>query len=478
MSTPEALLYQKVAGMVTEQIHSGALRAADRIPSVRSMSLAARVSVSTVVQAYAHLEALGLIEARPQSGFFVRARRNMALPAPPRQGFRTARPRSVAAEVLDACREAVRRADVVQLNMACGMPDAGPNRRLNTLIREVLRDCPDNAGEIVLPPGDFELRRQIARRAALAGAPADPDDIVITGGTMDAVTLSLNTLCRAGDTILVESPTYFGVLQSVEHLGLKVVEVPNHPGRGIDVAAVRSAVGSRRIAAAVLMPNFNNPSGSLTTDDAKRELVAILAGADVPVIEDDIYGELAFGTQRPASLRGFDTQGRVITCGSVSKTIALGYRIGWAITPTWAGDIQRAKFVASVAAPTLQQRVLARYFASGGYDRFLTGLRRTLAQSAERFLDAIAAAFPPGTCVERPSGGMVLWVKLPAGVDSMELFRTALACRIGIMPGIVFSAKADYREYIRLNFAIGWTAEVAAALARLGDLARRLSGAS
>jgi DNA-binding transcriptional MocR family regulator len=397
------------------------------------------------------------------------------LPEPPPRQIRSTRPRSVAADVLDACREAIQRTDLVQLNMACAPAESAPNGRLNRLIRDELREHPNHAGEIVLPPGDSELRRQVARRATLAGAPTEPDDIVITGGTMDAVTLSLGVLCKSGDTILVESPTYFGVLQAVEHLGLKVIEVPNHSGRGIDVDAVRSAVAGQRLAAAVLMPNFNNPSGSLTPPDAKRELVAALTGAGVPIIEDDLYGELHFGLERPDSLRRFDGQGLVISCGSVSKTIALGYRVGWAISPTWARDIQRAKFFTSVAAPTLQQRVLARYFSSGGYDRFLTGLRRMLAESAERFLDAIATTFPAGTCVARPAGGMVLWVKLPAGIDSMELFRKALECRIGIMPGIVFSAKAGFRNYIRLNYGCGWSADVAAAIDTLGCLVRRMA---
>jgi DNA-binding transcriptional MocR family regulator len=475
MSSTEPLLYQRVAGLVAGQISSGALRVSERIPSVRSMSRAARVSISTVVQAYAHLESQGLIEARPQSGYFVRARTRERLPEPPPRQIRSTRPRSVAADVLDACREAIQRTDLVQLNMACAPAESAPNGRLNRLIRDELREHPNHAGEIVLPPGDSELRRQVARRATLAGAPTEPDDIVITGGTMDAVTLSLGVLCKSGDTILVESPTYFGVLQAVEHLGLKVIEVPNHSGRGIDVDAVRSAVAGQRLAAAVLMPNFNNPSGSLTPPDAKRELVAALTGAGVPIIEDDLYGELHFGLERPDSLRRFDGQGLVISCGSVSKTIALGYRVGWAISPTWARDIQRAKFFTSVAAPTLQQRVLARYFSSGGYDRFLTGLRRMLAESAERFLDAIATTFPAGTCVARPAGGMVLWVKLPAGIDSMELFRKALECRIGIMPGIVFSAKAGFRNYIRLNYGCGWSADVAAAIDTLGCLVRRMA---
>jgi DNA-binding transcriptional MocR family regulator len=472
MQSMPPLLYERVADVVAAQITAGTLRVADRIPSVRSMSRTARVSISTVVQAYAHLESLGLIEARPQSGYYVRSRQFEHLGAPRPRAVRSTRPHSVAGAVLDVCLEAMQRTDIVQLNLAIAPPEVSPNRRLNSLIREELRRHPNHAGEVVLPPGDLELRRQIARRASLAGAATDPDDVVITSGTMDAVTLALATLCRAGETILVESPTYFGVLQLVEHLGLKVVEVPNHPGSGIDVDAVREVVRRQQLAAAVLMPNFNNPAGSLTPLDAKRELTAILGGAGVPIVEDDIYGELAFAAQRPASLRSFDAEGRVISCGSVSKTIALGYRIGWAIAPAWAGDLQRAKFFTSVAAPTLQQRVLAGYYSSGGYDRQLGRLRRMLARNAERFLEAIAREFPPGTRVARPEGGMVLWIELPANVDSVEVFRTALASRIGIMPGVVFSAKGDYRNYIRLNFGVGWSGDVAAALARLGRLVR------
>ena len=477
MTTGSPLLYERIADLVERQIDSGALRVHDRIPSVRAMSRSAQVSPATVVQAYVDLERRGLIEARPKSGYYVRLRRHERLPLPRVRRMQPSKPRSVAASVLDVVREATERTDIVHLNLTMSPANKAPNRRLNALIREELRAHPNHAGEVLLPPGDLELRRQIARRCALAGAPADPDDIVITGGTMDAITLALKSICRPGDAVLVESPTYFGLLQAIEHLGLRVVEVPNHPGTGIDAAAVRVAVETQQIAAAVLMPNFNNPAGTLTDVDAKRQLTEALGSAGIPILEDDIYGDLAFGPERPCSLRRFDTQGHVISCGSVSKTIALGYRIGWAISPRWAADLQRAKFYSSVAAPTLQQRVLARYYASGGYDRFLTRLRRSLAETAEHFLDTIAVHFPDGTRVTPPAGGMALWIELPPRVDAMELFRTALASRIGILPGIVFSAKADYRHYIRLSFGVGWTDEVAVALQRLGRLAREAAAA-
>ena len=475
MSATAPLLYERVARLVETQISIGSLRWNDRIPSVREMSRTAKVSVSTVVQAYVHLENIGLIEARPQSGFYVRRPPTSSLPAPRPKTSRSRRPVSVATEVLDTCREALARSDVVPLNGAFTSPSLTPNQRLNNLIREVLRDRPTHAGELIVPPGDAELRRQIARRMAVAGAPTDPDHVVITGGAMDALTLTLQVLCRPGDTVLVESPTYFGALQAIEHLSLKVVEVPNRPGIGIDADAVRDIARTTRLAAAVLMPNFNNPTGSLTPDDAKRDIVNALTSRDVPIIEDDIYGDLHYGSVRPVSMRAFDETGLVVSCGSVSKTLALGYRIGWAVSPQFHTELARAKFYSSVACPTLQQLVLARYYASGGYDRYLRRVRSMLSSNSQLFVDAVAKYFPPGTRAARPAGGVVIWVELPANVDGAELFRTALASRIGIAPGIVFSAKADYRNYIRLSCGLPWSTTIARAFEKLGQLVRTLA---
>ncbi len=478
MSAQQHLLYERVARQVEAQIATGTLRAGDRIPSVRSMSRTARVSISTVVQAYMHLENTGLIEARPQSGFYVR-RVDREVAAQPRPKIvRSLRPTSVAAEVLDICREALTRSDIVPLNGAFTSPALYPNGRLNNLLREVLRKHPFHAGELIPPPGDAELRRQIAKRMALAGTPTDPAHVVITGGAMDAVTLTLQTLCEPGDTVLVESPTYFGLLQAIEHQRLKVVEVPNHPGSGIDVDAVRSLAKSTRLAAAVLMPNFNNPTGALTSDDAKRDIVAALTAYEVPIIEDDIYGDLHFTSARPSSMRAFDEAGLVISCGSVSKTIALSYRIGWAVSPQFHAAISRAKFFSSVACPTLQQRVLARYYASGGYDRYLRRMRAMLGANAQKFMDAVMRYFPSGTRVGRPAGGMVIWVELPRSVDGTELFDSALASRIGIAPGMVFSAKADYRNYIRLSCGLPWTPTIERAIEKLGRLVSDLARAA
>ncbi|HYM35930.1 MAG TPA: PLP-dependent aminotransferase family protein [Steroidobacteraceae bacterium] len=470
------LLYEKVARLVESQIATGTLRTNDRIPSVRAMSRTAGVSVATVVQAYWQLENAGLIAPRPQSGFFVRARNIEHIPQPKSRPIRASKPRSVATEVLDACRETLSRTDVVMLNGAFASPALYPTTRLNNIAREVLRERPWNAGEIIASPGYEDLRREIAKRMSLLGTPTGADDVVITGGTMDAITLTLGVLCEPGDTVLVEAPTYFGILQAVEHLRLKVVEVPNHAGSGIDVEAVRRAVRANKLAAAILMPNFNNPAGSLTPSDSKRELVQLLCGNNIPIVEDDIYGDLNYNGERPLSLRAYDESGLVISCGSVSKTIALGYRLGWAVSSQFHADITRAKFFSSVACPTLQQLVLARYYASGGYERYLRRVRRVLVENVQNLTASIAEHFPSGTKVARPAGGLVLWVELPSQVDGAELFRTALASRIGTLPGIVFSAKGDFRNYVRLNCGLPWTTTVQRAVQKLGKLVSEMAG--
>ncbi len=471
MAARRNLRYERIADLVERQIASGSLKPHDRLPSVRMMSRNAGVSVGTVVQAYMHLERRGLLETRPRSGFFV-APRAAALELPSARRSRSRTPRTVAPKVVDTVLASLARTDLVALNSAVTSPAARLNGRLNGLTRRVLRELPDLPNVFVMPPGHEPLRREIAKRMALCGASVDPDDVVITNGTMEALALALGVLCRPGDTVLVESPTYFGILQLLEHLRLKVVEVPNHPERGIDVAALEYVTAGTRIAAAVLQSSFNNPTGAATPNDQKRRILAILDRHGIPLIEDDIYGDLHFGNERPKPFAAFDDTGSVITCASISKSVALGFRIGWVVSPRYTTELVRAKFCTSVATPTLQQHVVARYLAEGLHDRHLRRVREELATNVRRFTEAIAAAFPPGTGVSRPQGGVVLWLELPKDVDGLSLFRAALARRIGIAPGLMFSASGDYRNFIRLSAGVRFTADVARALEVLGRLAR------
>ena len=363
-ASSERLRYEIVADVIEKQIGGGLLGPHERVPSLRAMSRNLGVSVGTVVQAYVHLERRGLLHTRPRSGYFVSAAAQPPAPAPARTKRAAQKPLRIAPKVIDTVLESLQRSDLIALNSAVALAAARIDGRLNSIARRVLRESPGNPNDLVKPPGDATLRRAIAKRLATSGVTAHAEDVVITNGTMEAITLSLGMLCKTGDTVLVESPTYFGILQVIEHLRLNVVEVPNHPVYGIDVAAVESAVASGRIAAAVLQASFNNPTGAATPDDAKRRIVSILGAAGIPLVEDDIYGDLHFGLHRPKPFAAFDDTGSVISCGSVSKTVALGYRIGWAVSARHTQALMKAKFFSSVASPTLQQRILGHYYTA------------------------------------------------------------------------------------------------------------------
>src|SRR5687768_10149289 len=469
----DSLQYERVAGIIERQIDAGALRAAERVPSLRTMSRHAGVSVGTVVQAYLHLEQRGLLEARPRSGYFVAKRTSIALAPPRPRKAETHAPRGVSREVIDTVIESFGRTDLVALGSAVAASASRINGRLNGLTRRTLRDAPALPNVFSSPPGLAELRAEIAKRMALCGLRSRAEDVVITNGTMEALALSLRVLCEPGDAVLVESPTYFGILQLAEHMRLKVVEVPNHAESGIDVDALERAVRGTRLAAAVLQSSFNNPTGALTPDAAKRRIVAALAMHGVPLIEDDIYSDLHFGRERPTPFAAFDDSGNVITCGSISKSIAIGYRIGWAIGTRYTEALIRAKFCTTVGCPTLQQHVAARYFRAGLHERHLRHVRNHLRDNCERFGEAIAASFPAGTRASHPAGGVVLWIELPNSVDGVTLLHAALERGVGIAPGSIFSATGEYRNFIRMSAGMQWTPAVAKAVAVLGRLAGR-----
>ncbi|MEZ5551199.1 MAG: PLP-dependent aminotransferase family protein [Pseudomonadales bacterium] len=468
------LRYQQVAHLIESQIRTGTLRAGMRAPSLRSLAGTAGVSVSTVSQAYQQLEQRGLLMARPRSGYFVATPLPATAAVPQSVVVRGRKARSVTGEAMDALLESMHRSDVLALGSAATRFSGRLNAVLNRLTRQILREEPQLPNRLSPPQGEERLRLAVAHRLSRYGSPVDPDSVVVTAGTMEAIALSLGVLCREGDTVLVESPTYFGVLQVIEYLHLKVLEVPNRPGAGIDIPAVTDLLAAQTIQAAILMPNFNNPTGALTSEPDKVRLVDLFAQAGVPVIEDDIYGDLHLGEDRPrplASLRARESgSAGIVTCGSVSKTIAMGYRIGWAVSAELSPDIARAKFCTSLACPALLQRVLARFLETGGYDRYLRQLREQLIVDRDRYRDAIIRHFPEGTRVSNPEGGVVLWVQLPETVDSMDLFRHALAEKIGIAPGLIFSAKGDYRNYVRLTMGAGWDGHIEDALHRLGKL--------
>ena len=312
-----------------------------------------------------------------------------------------------------------------------------------------------------------------------AGCRVSPDEIIVTSGCQEALVLALRATTSPGDVVAIESPSFYGLLQAIESLGLKALEIPTDPVTGISLEALELALEKWPVGACVLTANFSNPLGGCMPDEKKRALVSLLAACGIPLVEDDIYGDLGFEGRRPAALAAFDARHEgVIYCASFSKTLSPGLRLGWIVPGRWREKVEYLKYVNSLAAPTLSQHAVAEFLRHGGYDRHLRQVRRAYAGQVGRMIEAVGRYFPEGTRVTQPRGGFVIWLALPEQTDALALCREAMARRISIAPGPIFSASGKYRNCIRLNCAQPWDDRLESALETLGGLASRLASAT
>lgn len=467
-------LYEKLADEIEQAVQRGVFAAGERILSVRQASQQHGVSIKTVLHAYSLLESRGVLETRPQSGYFVRGVSHPQAPS-----GATLRTPVVAAEVdvsslvLSTLRS-IGMHDAVPFGSPYPDPTPFPWRRINGYANAIARRQSDWNLTDDLPPGNPELIRQIARRYAENGVPVDPDEIIITVGATEAINLSLQAVAKPGDTVAVESPTYYAMLHAIERLGMRAIEVPTDPVQGIDLDVLARVIGEQKIAACMVMPNFQNPLGFQMPDARKAQLVALLSANDIPVIENDVYHELYYGDARPSSLKNFDTRGLVLHCASFSKSLTASYRIGWAMPGRYRAQVEKLKFLNTLTTPSVPQVAVADYLRNDGYDRHLRNVRKVYRQQARIMSAMVLRFFPPGTRISTPQGGYVLWVELPDHIDSMQLYQAALARRITIGPGTMFSTRNVFRHFIRLNYSYPWTTSNEAALKALGDLANAM----
>jgi DNA-binding transcriptional MocR family regulator len=461
-------LYEEVAGRISKLIDEGAYKTGDRIPSVRALSKQLKVSISTVMEAYRLMEDRGRIEARPQSGYYVRA----AFPniSEPEASQPACQPMTVSSEFITRVLRDSFNPRMVNLGAAYPNPQLLPLDKLSRTLAAVVRRNPTLGSSYEMTPGCEPLRVQIVRRLIGAGCTLTPDQIVTTVGCQEAVNLCLRAVCRHGDAVAVESPVFYGVLQIIESLGLRALEIPTHPRDGISLDALRYAIEQNDVRACLVVSNFSNPLGSCMPDENKRQLVEMLAEREIPLIEDDIYGELYFGAERPRVAKSYDRTGNVLLCSSFSKTIAPGYRVGWVAPGKFQRQIEHLKRATNLATPTPTQMAVAAFLENGGYDHHLRRIRRIYAQQVASMVEAIGHYFPEGTKVTRPAGGFLLWVELPPRVDSLELYRRAIESHITVAPGVIFTAQQKYRNCVRLNAAF-WSGKVESAIEIIGNLA-------
>jgi DNA-binding transcriptional MocR family regulator len=468
-------LYERFAHELEEQILAGTFPEGGRVPALRESAEQRGLSLSTVLQAYRLLETRGIIEARPQSGYYVKFRPRKAHLGPELAPSREDPTRVSIDDMSMRLFRDKHDPDFAQFGAATPDPELLPTARLNRLLAELAREGRFSVDTSTIPEGCEELRVQVAQRAFGYGCEVGPEDIVITAGCSEAMTLCLQAVCSPGDTVAIESPTYFGILLILESLHLKALEIPTNPGTGMSLDALEFALENHPVKAVVAMTNFNNPLGSCMPDEAKVDLAAMLSRRGVPLVENDIYGELYFSERRPSLAKACDAEGNVLLCSSFSKDLSPAYRTGWVAPGRHLDRVRKLKMAYSNGTSVLPQLTIARYLESGGYDLHLRKIRRAYAQKSLGMTRAIEEHFPEGTRIAEPLGGYVIWVRLPSGLDSMLLYNEAVKSRITIAPGCMFSPTGKFRDFVRLN-AAAWSERTEKDLARLGRLVRDLGG--
>jgi len=473
-SQTDPFLYEQIASNITEMIRHGTYRTGERIPSVRQMSNQQDVSISTVLQAYLVLENRGLIEARPQSGYYVRIPEFDRLPEPEPSSPGLDPSHVSLHELMMMVIKDTLNPNLVQLGAAMPNLELLPTERLNRILSRLARQSGEEAHQYALPPGLKELRVQIAQRAMGFGCQFSPNDLVITSGGIEAIDLCLHAVCKPGDIVAIESPMYFGTLQSLEVHGLRALEIPTHQRDGISLDALLFAIEHNPIKAVLVISNFNNPLGSCIPDDKKKELVELLAAHEIPLIENDVSGEIYFTDKRPLVAKAYDSKGLVMLCSSFSKDISPALRVGWAAPGRYKSELEWLKFTSNSATATLPQMAVAEFLESGGYDHHLRTIRREYANNVSLLSQAVMRYFPPETRVTRPTGGFVLWVQLPENIDSLEIYKLALKNNITITPGYLFSPTNQFSNFIRLN-AAARSYPIERAVERLGEMVTEMS---
>lgn len=464
--------YRELAKLLRRQIRNGSFKAGEKLPSIRELRKQTGRSITTVVRALQQLEGEDLITSRPKSGYTV------SLPKKAAIGSKNLAPRptptlvGITGQVQEHLRDTMN-PDLIPFGRAWPPTDLLPEKALASAVRSALRTTSQRPSVLTyeLPPGVFALREQLARRSASWGCPLEPDDFIITVGCTEAIQLALLSTTKPGDTIAVESPAFFGILQMLAQLGLRALEIPSHPIDGLDLDVLKKMTRKYRIAAILSIPSFNNPIGSCQPQSHRKELVNLANKADIPIIEDDLYGDLAFNEERPWVVKHHDEENRVLLCGSFSKSMGPGLRIGWISPGRYYDKVIAAKLGSTYASPTLMQVAVAEFLKNGGYDRHLRAMRKACKERLQTYRTIITESFPSDIQVSDPKGGFLLWLELAERHEAWEIYRKSLREGISVAPGPLFTANGNgMPHHIRLNSGLPVTERSVQALRTVARL--------
>ena len=463
-------LYQQVIDFVEYQEKSGAIRPGDKLPSLRKLSRQFDISVPTVKQAYLELERQGTISARPQSGYYLQAKQARTL-MPMRAKWSGGEPTEISCRsLIEQVYDAVHMPDSVALGISNPVHAHPPDKTLARLMRSVLSKVSEKAVSYGPINGDSKLRLNLAFRYQEHGVSVNHEDLIITNGAQEALSIALQCVAERGDIIAVESPCYFGLIELIESLGMKALEVYTCTEEGVCVTELAKVIEQHPVKACLFSTAISNPLGSMMTDNQRQAMVSLLEKKNIVLIEDEVYSDLYFTECRPVPAQLYSEKGLVLTCSSFSKTAAPGYRVGWLLPGKFEEKAKRIKRAQSCSTSMLQQWTLSEYLMTGEYDRHLQMLRKTLRYNCERMRALIGKHFPEQVCISKPKGGSVLWVRCRSHVDTSQFFNQAIAQGINFAPGEIFSPSGKYKNYMRISYGVQWSDKIDQAIQVLGKL--------
>lgn len=470
-------LYQQVADELRDLIQQGIYQPGEKLPSIRNLATQRKISIATVQRALEDLETRGLIEARPKSGFYVKMPvtkySEVSTPMVPLV------PKSVeihefASQIFHQCESP----EVINLGTSYPAASFFAEKYIQQIAAKTVKEQIDDVVEVHFSSGHIQLREILAKRLNESGCRLHADELIVTNGCLEALSICLRAVAKPGDTIALESPGFVGLFQLIESLGYQALEIPCHPIDGISLEALELALEQWDIKALAVVPTFSNPLGTNMPQANRKRLVEMLAEREIPLIEDDLLGDLSFDGARTKPCKAFDKKGLVLYCSSASKTIASGLRVGWIAPGAFYKEVAYFKTFTNISAPNITQLIIAEFFKSGKYDRYLRQLTSVLAQRMYQFQQCVELYFPKNTIISRPQGGCILWVALPRELSGFDFFQLAIQEGIAIIPGKLSSTSKKFDHCIRINCACDPTIDIDEVSKKLGDIAHRLASAA
>lgn len=453
--------YENVVDRIQRWIESGVLKPGDRVPSVRDMSEQTGFSAVTVHHAYALLESDGIVRASPRSGFYVASseRKLSEFPAS-KMDYRGLE--SSAAPVSESLGKLIytwRKNRVQTFGNNYPSDDLMPSDEIRTHLIRALREETRWSIETASTDGDPKLREIIAKRAAQRGMDAVADDVIVTRSAQCALNLCLDAVTKPGETVLIESPSYYPMFDALRRRGLRVMEIYSHPTTGLDPDQFEYLLGHNKIAACLLTPVNHFPTGVTYSPDTLRRIVSAASRHAVPIIENDLFGEMSHRAPVASTLKRFDTDHNVLQFGSFAGTLGPRFGIGWLLSRRHRAEMLNQTVLGEpLGVDAALQRAIAQYMNRRSYDRHLRQLRESLASRMQQGLSLISKHFPLSCAVSRPAGGFTCWIRGPKEFDAMRTAEVALRQGVSIPPGPMFSVTGSFRNFLSLNLSYPWDA--------------------